>query len=97
MTLTDEIKMKTPASLGGYMGSMTNDDIRKAIRKYGKYKTKEGRISIYSVPCSVCGKEILNNDPDEMMLDVEASITKRGTAVFWHLKCHDKFWKSKIH
>ena len=94
---TLEDKLRRPASLGGYKGSMTTDDIRKAIRKFGKYKTKEGRISIYSVLCSVCGKEILNNDPEEVMLDTGASVTKRGTAVFWHLKCQKKFWKSKIH
>ena len=97
MTLTDEIKMKTPASLGGYMGSMTNDDVRKAIRKYGTYKRKEGTKSIYAVHCSACGKEILSNDSDEAITDTQVSVTKRSTAVFWHAKCQGKFWKTKIH
>ena len=97
MTLSDEIKMKTPASLGGYMGSMTNDDIRKAIRKNGAYKRKDGTKNVYTVNCSVCGKEILSNDSDEAMTETQASVTKRSTAVFWHAKCHKKFWKTKIH
>ena len=37
MTLSDEIKMKTPASLGGYMGSMTNDDIRLGSASFGGF------------------------------------------------------------
>lgn len=64
------------------------------IRKYGKCEVYAGRSnkSVYSVICQGCGKKIWTSD------DVEpgCTITKRGTAMFWHPECVSKVEKNKI-
>ena len=74
---------------------MTPEDVRKAIRKFGKRKCVENGKTIYAVTCTVCGKEMLSSMPDK---DGEygASVTKRGTAVFWHGRCQKDLWNSRI-
>lgn len=41
-----------------------------------------------------CGKEILTDSGD--LTDVGYSITKRGTANFWHESCKGDVWNSRI-
>ena len=66
------------------------------IKKYGKCKKpSQGRIpGLYSVVCQKCGKEILTDS--EGLDSIGYSITKRGTANFWHEGCKGNVWNSKI-
>ena len=63
----------------------------KLIAKYGQYVKMDGKKKIFKVPCQGCGKDILSGDKG-----IGYSITKRGTANFWHEKCQAKVWDSKI-
>lgn len=64
------------------------------IRKYGKCEVYGNRSikSVYSVICQGCGKKIRTSD------DVEPgyTVTKRGTAMFWHPECVDKVGENRI-
>lgn len=71
---------------------MTQAEVKKAISRYGKYVRKEGRKNIYKVVCQGCGKTIFNVTP----VEIEAVITKSGTAIFWHSECTEKAWDSKL-
>ena len=66
------------------------------IKKYGKCKQlAKGRTpGVYSVICQKCGTEILTDTDD--INDVGYSITKRGTANFWHESCKGDVWNSRI-
>lgn len=66
------------------------------IKKYGRCKQMaKGRTpGVYSVVCQKCGKEILTDTDD--LNDVGYSITKRGTANFWHESCKGDVWNSRI-
>lgn len=71
---------------------MEQIEVRKYIRKYGKYKSGKGRTAEYAVICTACGKEILNTDPEE----ADVVVTKRSTPVFFHRKCAGNVWNTKI-
>ena len=59
-----------------------------------KEKIREGRkITKAKIRCAGCGKWITNTDD---LSDVQISITKRGTGVFFHTKCMNKVWERKI-
>lgn len=73
---------------------MTQKDVRKAIARYGKYKEKVQKKMVYTVPCSVCGKELRSDEPESTIIG--ASITRRGSLIAWHDKCEGKVWDSKI-
>lgn len=66
------------------------------IKKYGRCKRKaQGRTpAVYSAVCQKCGKEILTDGPD--LNDVGYSVTRRGTASFWHESCKGDVWNSRI-
>jgi len=74
---------------------MEQSEVRKYIRKYGKYKSGKGRTAEYAVQCTVCGEELRSTDPEDIVIGMSA--TKRYSAVFWHEKCQGKIWESKIH
>ena len=74
---------------------MSLDEVCKAIKKYGKHKCTEGKKMIYAVQCTVCGKEMLSSAPVDDR-PYGASVTKRGTAVFWHGRCQKDLWNSRI-
>ena len=67
------------------------------IKKYGCCDQRpSGRIpGVYSVICQKCGKKILSTSGEELS-DVGYSITKRGTANFWHESCKGDAWNSRI-
>ena len=70
-------------------------DVKKMILRYGKcleYDAK-GRSTRASVRCDGCGKEIKSDDD---LKDVQFSLTKRKTCIFWHDKCTGKVWNSLI-
>lgn len=77
---------------------MTLTQKEKTLRKYGKC------ISLYSsrkmpgeyvVTCPGCRKEI--STARDNLDDVEISVTKRGTATFWHKECGlSKVWNGRI-
>lgn len=73
---------------------MTQKDVRKAISRYGKYKEMVGKKSVYTLPCSACGKELRSDTPEDVIIG--ASMTKRGSLVVWCEKCEGKVWDSKI-
>ena len=62
------------------------------IKKYGTYVKTEGRESICKVVCQGCGKEILSNSG----VEIGYSISKRGSANFWHKACEKNVWSSKV-
>ena len=74
---------------------MTQKEIRTAIHKYGRYHGKEGNKEIRKVTCTVCGKEMMDNEP--LTTVYGATITKRHTALFWHGECQKDVWGSRIH
>lgn len=69
---------------------MDQGELRKYIRKHGKYKCGKGRTAEYAVVCTACGKEIRSTEEAGM------SITKRHSALFWHLGCQGRVWNSKM-
>lgn len=68
--------------------------IAKLIVKYGVYEKPGPRKGqrIFSVKCSACGEKILSDAPE----GTGVSLTKRGTAVFWHGGCLARVWGSRI-
>ena len=72
---------------------MTAKEIQNLIRRHGRYKEKQGRKDVFSVCCTVCGREIKSTDAGT---DEVVTITKRGTAVFCCPGCWLKVWTSKI-
>lgn len=72
---------------------MTAREIRTIIKRHGRYKEKQDRKDVFSVCCTVCGKEIKTTDQDYKQI---VTITKRGTAVFCCPGCWSKVWNSKI-
>lgn len=54
---------------------------------YGRYMNKHDHIQ---PECPVCGKAIYTSDLD----DVEYVRTKRGTEIFIHAKCVEKWGES---
>ena len=75
---------------------MSAKETLSLIKKYGKCKhMQQGRIpGVYSVICQKCGKEIITDADD--LNDIGYSITKRGTANFWHESCKGDVWNSRI-
>ena len=43
--------------------------------------------------CDGCGKIIKS---DEDLSDIQFSLTKRKTCIFWHSKCREKVWSNLI-
>lgn len=74
-----------------------SEETIKLIRKYGtavrQYVSKKDP-GLYLVVCPGCKREI--RVPGSDLEDVEYSLTKRGSAVFFHTKCMEKTWQSKI-
>lgn len=68
----------------------------KLIKKYGTCeRMQQGRIpGLYSVICQKCGGKINSDDAD--LARVGYSVTRRGTANFWHESCKGSVWDSKI-
>lgn len=71
---------------------MTQKEVRAAIIKNGAYVDTVDRKKRYKVPCQGCGKDIFSDEEGE----IGASVSKRGSANFWHMKCQGKVWDSKI-
>ena len=74
---------------------MASKNVKKMILTYGKcleYDAR-GRSTKASVRCDGCGKEIKSDDD---LKDVQFSLTKRKTCIFWHRKCAGKVWNSLI-
>ena len=70
---------------------------KKMVARYAADKNKQydnrGRITEAKIRCAGCGKWIdMNGD----LADVQISVTKRGTGVFFHTGCMGRVWKSKI-
>lgn len=70
-------------------------DKAKIIRRVGEEKTVLGkkRRLIGLVKCQGCGTEIRS---DEDLSEVEYVKTKRGSDLFFHRRCRDQIWKSKV-
>lgn len=70
-------------------------NVKKMILRYGKcleYDAR-GRSTKASVRCDGCGKIIKS---DEDLSDIQFSLTKRKTCIFWHGKCTEKVWGNLI-
>ena len=70
-------------------------DKKSILKKYAteKHYDGRGRITSAKIRCAGCGKWItLDGD----LKDVEISVTKRGTGVFFHTGCMNNVWKTKI-
>lgn len=78
---------------------MKDDQKKQLLKKYGRcirpYESKK-QPGIYVSVCPGCRKDISTTDED--LSDVELSVTKRGTATFWHKGCNKnkKIWNSRI-
>ena len=70
-------------------------DKKAMLKKYASENTYEnnGRVKTAKIRCAGCGEWISLTDKLD---DVQISVTKRGTGVFFHTGCMDKIWKSKI-
>ena len=70
-------------------------DKKAMLKKYAPEKTYEnnGKIKTAKVRCAGCNKWISLEDKLD---DVQISVTKRGTGIFFHTDCMNKVWKSKI-
>lgn len=73
---------------------MTQEEVRKQIIKFGMFVEFVGpkKKKRTKTVCQGCGKVIYSDDPG----DLDAVITKRGDAYFWHQACRAKVWNSKI-
>ena len=74
---------------------MDAKELQKTIRQFGKFERAGARPSqkVYSVQCTVCGGKICS----DIVGLAGASVTKRGTAVFWcGPKCEKGVWDSRI-
>ena len=69
-------------------------DVKKMVLKYGYDKQYTGtRTTSAKVVCQGCGEEISSDDiPD----DLQYSLTKRKTCVFFHGRCYKAAWNSLI-
>lgn len=69
-------------------------NMKALIRRFGKYEAPGPRPNqgIYSVRCSACGEKIMSDNAG----GTGVSVTKRGTAVFWHGKCQGDVWDSRM-
>lgn len=72
-----------------------SDEVYKMIRKFGTCKVQaRGRDKgLYTTVCQGCGKLIRS---DGELENVDYAQGKRGDAYFWHSKCMNKVWKSRI-
>ena len=70
-------------------------DKAKIIRRVGEEKIVSGkkRRLIGLVKCQGCGTEIRS---DEDLSEVGYVKTKRGSDLFFHRRCRDQIWKSRI-
>ena len=70
-------------------------DKKAMLKKYATKKTYEpnGRIKEAKIRCAGCGKWI---DIGQDLSDVQISVTKRGTGIFFHTGCMKRIWKTKI-
>ena len=70
-------------------------NVKKMILKYGKCTAyaPNGRTTAATVRCDGCGKVIKSN---EDLSDIQFSLTKRKTYIFWHGKCTEKVWGNLI-
>ena len=50
------------------------------------------QVGVYSVICQGCGKKITTQYEGS----VDYTVSKRGTAMFWHSECFDKAVVNKI-
>ena len=75
---------------------METKEIEKLIKKYGHCeRMAQGKIpGLYWVICQKCGKKISSGDSGLGL--VGFTITKRGTANFWHGGCKGSVWDSRI-
>ena len=73
---------------------MTQEEVRKLIVKFGLPAGTTGprRKLRAKTVCQGCGKEIFSDDPGEL----DAVVTKRGDAWFWHRDCWSQVKNSKI-
>ena len=77
---------------------MTPAQKEKVLRKYGKCVapyTSKRTPGEYVAVCPGCGKDISTRSDD--LSGIELSVTKRGTATFWHNRCElKKVWNGRI-
>ena len=64
-------------------------DVKKRILAVGEHAGKNTR----KVRCEGCKEWIESSDPME---EVDYVKTKRGTDIFFHKRCRDKVWNSRI-
>lgn len=70
-------------------------DKKAMLKKYATERSYEsnGRIKTARIRCAGCGEWI---SLDGKLDDVEISVTKRATGIFFHTGCMNKVWRSKI-
>ena len=69
-------------------------DVKKMVLKYGYDKQRKGLRTVSAkVVCQGCGEEISS---DDIPSDLNYSLTKRKTCIFFHGKCYGSVWNSFI-
>lgn len=66
------------------------EDVLKYMKKYGKTDHPKA----YRVVCQRCGKVIRSEDIASG--EIGYTITRRGTAAFWHITCKGRVFSNKI-
>lgn len=76
---------------------MKDEEKKKLLKRYGTCVTPyvcKNQPGKYVSVCPGCRRDI--STTDENMADVELSVSKRGTATFWHKNCYRKAWNGRI-